>query len=411
MADSSPPPAASAGSPPAPAVLFICHHTGRTGAPLGLFSLVRWLKANTRLRLHVLLRYTGELQRDFESVADVFVVPRLPRIAAALLRRTAGQAAIAQIEDRMLRRRARRLKVDLIYSNTITNTREIKALAPLGVPILCHVHELGFWIRHELGLQQALDTLPLTRRFIAAANCAQEFLVTGLGVSPETIDVIREFPFRSGQPRSAADSRPAMRQKLGIDDQIFLVGACGTVDWRKGSDLFLAIAQAVAQRPGGQLFRFIWLGGPVSGPFFRQLQHDVARAGLSEVVSFSGPSASPEGFYAACDAFLLPSREDCCPLVMLEAAAARLPILCFEQSGGAPEFVADGAGISVPYLDVRRMATTLLALARSPVWRESLGTAAAQRVELRHNGETQCRAIFAAMARTQPRLDAATVPT
>jgi glycosyltransferase involved in cell wall biosynthesis len=41
---------------------------------------------------------------------------------------------------------------------------------------------------------------------------------------------------------------------------------------------------------------------------------------------------------------------------MLEAAAAGVPIVCFQRSGGAEEFVANGGGAAVPYLDVDAMA-------------------------------------------------------
>ena len=40
---------------------------------------------------------------------------------------------------------------------------------------------------------------------------------------------------------------------------------------------------------------------------------------------------------------------------MLEAAAAGVPMVCFQRSGGAEEFVANGGGTAVPYLDVEAM--------------------------------------------------------
>ena len=176
-------------------VLFISHYSGRNGAPLVLLRLLQWLKANTDLKLHIVLRSSGELQRDFESVASVTVVPRFPRIPAAILRRLFGQPAVNLIEDKMLRRRVRRLKPSLIYSNTITNTREIKALAALNVPTLCHVHEMEYWIRHELGLDHTISTVPFIQNFIAVSTAVKDFLVAGVGVRPENIDVINGFPF------------------------------------------------------------------------------------------------------------------------------------------------------------------------------------------------------------------------
>ena len=57
--------------------------------------------------------------------------------------------------------------------------------------------------------------------------------------------------------------RAAARRELSLDESVFLVGVCGTVDWRKGVDLFLAVARAVVPGITESRFRFIWIGGPI----------------------------------------------------------------------------------------------------------------------------------------------------
>ena len=46
-------------------------------------------------------------------------------------------------------------------------------------------------------------------------------------------------------------------------------------------------------------------------------------------------------YYSAADLFLYPSLADNCPLVVLEAMACELPVLCF-NTGGIPEMVTHG---------------------------------------------------------------------
>jgi len=309
------------------------------------------------------------------------------------------------IEGAQLRRKVSRLHPSLVYSNTITNTRELAALAALDIPTLCHVHEMEYWIRHELGLENAIATVPLIQRFISVGAAVSDFLVTGVGVQPDLIDTVYEFPAVSAHfPENTGSLRKATRSELTIDDDTFLVGACGTVDWRKGADLFLAVAREISRRSPTRRFRFVWVGGPTNGKFYDQLQHDMARSNLSELVSFVGPCSSAEKYYVAMDAFLLTSREDPCPLVMLEAASFGLPIVCFDGSGGAAEFIAGDAGIAAPCLDIPEMANALASLERSPELRNRLGSAAVKQVRLRHDANTQCAAIYAAMTRTQPLL-------
>jgi glycosyltransferase involved in cell wall biosynthesis len=385
-------------------VLFISHYCGRNGAPLILLRLLQWIKAHTNINIQVLLRSPGELQAEFEAIGTSFLVPRLSMIPSAIVRRTCGQSAVNAIEDTLLRRKVRRLNPSLIYSNTITNTRELLALAPLKVATLCHVHEMA-WICGEFGPQAQLATVPLISRFVAVATAVRDHLVSGMGVNPEAIELVKEFPWSSpSPPREMAELRASARRELGVDEETFVVGACGTIDWRKGADLFLAVARAVSQ---GHQFRFIWIGGPTTGKFFEQLRHDIESSGLSNSVAFLGPSSTPEKYYAAMDTFLLTSREDPCPLVMLEAAAYGLPIVCFDGSGGAPEFVGNDAGIAVPYLDTLEMARALTRLRESPEMRERFAAVAKERVQERHDPDTQCAALFSAMCRTQPLLTGA----
>ena len=74
----------------------------------------------------------------------------------------------------------------------------------------------------------------------------------------------------------------------------------------------------------------------------------------------------------AADLFALTSREDPCPVTNLEAMESGLPVVAFEQSGGAPEVLQD-AGICVPHLDVSAMAETARELLNRPTRRTEMG--------------------------------------
>ena len=87
------------------------------------------------------------------------------------------------------------------------------------------------------------------------------------------------------------------------------------------------------------------------------------------------------------DVFALTSREDPFPLVMLEAAAAGLPLVCFAQGGGTPEFALPDAGYMVTYLDVAEMADAVVHLLERDGERLHMGQVAAAQVRERHTVE------------------------
>ena len=81
---------------------------------------------------------------------------------------------------------------------------------------------------------------------------------------------------------------------------------------------------------------------------------------------------------AAADIFVLTSRDDPFPLVVMEAMAASRPIVAFAV-GGVPEQLGD-AGLLVRPEDVAGMAAAVVALVDLPAERERLGAAASERV-------------------------------
>lgn len=109
---------------------------------------------------------------------------------------------------------------------------------------------------------------------------------------------------------------------------------------------------------------------------------------------FPGATEHPEHYYPLFDLFLLTSREDPFPLVCLEAAAHGLPILCFENAGGMPEFVAEDAGCVVPYMDLDKMTDTIYNLMNSKNLRQWLGSNAQQKVLKNHNISTNAPRIL-----------------
>ena len=165
-----------------------------------------------------------------------------------------------------------------------------------------------------------------------------------------------------------------------------------TLIWRKGPELFLAVAQQVTRQLPD--VHFIWVGGDPQSATYQELQRDVRLLGLQDRVTLAGNQADIASYYAAFDVFLLTSREDPFPLVCLEAALYETPVLCFANSGGMPEFVRDDAGVVVPYLDTVAMAANTIALLQDERRRLQLGRTARQRVLTEHTIEAVGPAIL-----------------
>jgi glycosyltransferase involved in cell wall biosynthesis len=112
-------------------------------------------------------------------------------------------------------------------------------------------------------------------------------------------------------------------------------------DTNKGhEDLVQALA---ITKDAGVDFRAYLVGGVVDARYLRKIERLTGEMGLGEDVCIR-PSISDAQLadcYLASDVFVLPSRQETSPLVILEAMHAGLPIIA-TKVGGIPELVADG---------------------------------------------------------------------
>lgn len=110
--------------------------------------------------------------------------------------------------------------------------------------------------------------------------------------------------------------------------------AAGKLTPQKGFDLLL---QALAKLD--LAWKMVILG---EGPERGNLEHLAEQLGISSKVSFQGFSANPYAWMRTADLFVLSSRHEGFPNVLLEAGALGLPMAAFACPGGIDEIVKDG---------------------------------------------------------------------
>jgi glycosyltransferase involved in cell wall biosynthesis len=173
---------------------------------------------------------------------------------------------------------------------------------------------------------------------------------------PNGVDVAR---FSAPQPEAAA----ALRAKLGVAPHHALILCVARIDRQKGQDLLL---EATA-RLGPHVH--LAFAGPATEPAFAAaLRERAAASDMGRRVHFLGalPFGGPElpAAYAAADAVALASRHEPFGVVLLEAMAARRPVVAFAV-GGVPSFVTDSVtGLLAQEGNVDQLAEKLAAALR-----------------------------------------------
>lgn len=166
--------------------------------------------------------------------------------------------------------------------------------------------------------------------------------------------------------------RDRVRREWAVkeDEVVFLF--VGHDQRRKGlATAIRAVGRLVAD---GKPVRLVVVGGKRLGPYQRLAR----RCGAAEAVRFAGAVEDAAPYYAAADAFVLPTFYDPCSLSVLEAAASGLPSVT-TRANGAAELLTDGVDgllLSDP-ADDRQLADLLRTLL-DPGRRRRMGEAARQ---------------------------------
>lgn len=152
-----------------------------------------------------------------------------------------------------------------------------------------------------------------------------------------------------------------------------VVVAAGRVTPQKGFDILVKAWRTVAAaEPGWQL----QIHG--SGTHEAQLRALVAELGLQDSVRLMGFTPDLPSVLAAADLYVLSSRFEGFPMVLLEAMACGLPVVAFDCPTGPGEVIDHGRnGLLVKPKSIAGLARALQRAIADPALRRSMGAAAA----------------------------------
>jgi glycosyltransferase involved in cell wall biosynthesis len=264
--------------------------------------------------------------------------------------------------------------VDLIHVNSYVPGNYTRlAAAVMQVPIVIdHWHGFTRFSRKRRFICRALARF--TDLSLAVSQGVKDYLVREIGLDPGKIRVVPNGVDIS--TTDAARPGPEVRRELGLPEGVPVIGLVGRLDhWGKGhKELFPAMAQLKERYPCHALI----VGGGRREEEVKQMAESL---GLAGQVHFLGSRRDVPDLLQAMDIFVLPSYSEGMSLALLEAMAARLPVIA-SAVGGNPEVVTDGeTGLLIPPRDAEALAQALERLLADAAWAKELGENARKQVE------------------------------
>jgi glycosyltransferase involved in cell wall biosynthesis len=274
-----------------------------------------------------------------------------------------------------LARRVRAWRPDIVHSHMVhanLMARALRLVVPIRVLVstIHNIYEGGrLWMAAYKLTNGLVDQMTIVSQ-AAAERFIRERIVPEklLRVIPNGVDLdLFEQP--------SPEARRARRRALGADEE-FVWLAVGRFEIAKDyPNMLRAFAQVRQQQPRTVLL----LVG--RGSLQRETEALARSLGLGDAVRFLGVRQDVPEVMTAVDGFVLSSAWEGMPMVLLEAAAAGLPIVA-TRVGGNHEVVREQvSGYLVPPQDSNALASAMLRLAGLPeAQRRSIGAAGREHV-------------------------------
>ena len=247
------------------------------------------------------------------------------------------------VQAAAIARAVRRNRAGVLYVNG-PRMLAAAALARMGRPLIYHAH----WMPpQESASSVARRVLRWSHASAIVSSKLASSWLSGC-VAPD-----RVFLVYNGVSVASAPRVPR--------DRIERIGMLGRISPEKGQLQFARAARMVSEQIRG--LRFIACGAPM---FSDQAYFQAVRAEANGSVQFRGWTEDVAAFLQEIDLLVVPSVNDNIPRVIMEAFAARVPVLAFD-AGAIPELVEHGeTGLLIRERTAEALAQAILVASAKP---------------------------------------------
>ncbi|OGX15724.1 MAG: hypothetical protein A2166_03070 [Omnitrophica WOR_2 bacterium RBG_13_41_10] len=275
--------------------------------------------------------------------------------------------------------------ISLIHTHTPLSGAIISRMAAKlsNIPLVNHEHGLSSLNSNSLirRCQLFLNTLTVKSvvcRIIAVSQATRTGLIQR-GIPKEIVRLIYNGVLVENGQTTNLRSRNEILKELGLSSSLLLIGQVGRIDEKKGQHIFIRAAQRVLEDFPNTAFLIVGEDFR-NGVYQEQLKTLAKNLNVIDHVVFTGYHPDIMDIMNVFDLFVLPSLIEGLPVVILEAMAAKKPVIT-TSVGGNPEVVIDGeTGTLISPEDPDKLAEAILYHLNNPEISKRMGEKGYERV-------------------------------
>ncbi len=231
------------------------------------------------------------------------------------------------------------------------------------------------WVRL---LDKIVTNSGMVKKMVAVSEATRQYCNEQMGIKMEKSTAILngiDIDSLATGGRNSNGWSNDLRKELGIHENSLITSVVGRLHRQKGHEVLIKAVSRIVNKTSK--IQVLFVG---DGPLKEELQNMIAEYRLQKTILLLGNRIDINDILGISDVFVLPSLWEGLPNAILEAMAAKLPVIATDV-GGTKEVVVDGkTGLLVPPGDVDSLEKCLYWMIQDAEKREEMGKVGYQRI-------------------------------